>query len=160
MLEQVEQGKIDLAVGVSHAACGSAAMCCLKKPSPACSIVIRCRTMACLTWTKLPGPSAPVGVDGWQHPGRSGQRVARSRVAAPGCGQCPALGHGSGMIAGTDLILTVATRTLDNLSFGDSLIALAPPMSVRSTMCRSGIRGSTNPAHRWLRDRVRRVVRH
>ena len=64
-----------------------------------------------------------------------------------------------GMIADTDLILTVATRTLDNLSYGDTLIALAPPMTVApfNYVQVWHQRFNEDPAHRWLRDLVRQV---
>ena len=71
----------------------------------------------------------------------------------------PHWGAAPGMIADTDLILTVATRTLDNLSYGDTLIALAPPMTVApfNYVQVWHQRFNEDPAHRWLRDLIRQV---
>lgn len=71
----------------------------------------------------------------------------------------PHWGTAPGMITDTDLILTVATRTLDNLSFGDSLVALPPPMTIApfNYVQVWHQRFNEDPAHRWLRDLVRQV---
>ena len=71
----------------------------------------------------------------------------------------PHWGTAPGMIAGTDLILTVATRTLDNVPLGDTLVAIPPPLTVApfNYVQVWHQRFNQDPAHRWLRELVKQV---
>ena len=160
MLEQVEQGKIDLAVGVFAAL-----------PADVSSDVLFEETFTCLLNRRslpengvldldsyLARPHLLVSTDG----STQGEvdNVLRSqglqrRVAV----NVPHWGAAPGMIADTDLILTVATRTLDNLPLGDTLVALAPPLTVApfNYVQVWHNRFNQDPAHRWLRELVKQV---
>lgn len=160
MLEQIEQGKIDLALGVFAGL-----------PADVSSDVLFEETFTCLLDRRsladnavldlesyLARPHLLVSTDG----NTQGEvdNVLRAqglhrRVAV----NVPHWGAASGMIADTDLILTVATRTLDNLSYGDTLIARAPPMTVApfNYVQVWHQRFNEDPAHRWLRDLIRQV---
>ena len=160
MLEQIEQGKIDLALGVFAGL-----------PADVSSDVLFEETFTCLLDRRsladnavldlesyLARPHLLVSTDG----NTQGEvdNVLRAqglhrRVAV----NVPHWGAAPGMIADTDLILTVATRTLDNLSYGDTLIARAPPMTVApfNYVQVWHQRFNEDPAHRWLRDLIRQV---
>ena len=160
MLEQVEQGKIDLAVGVFAAL-----------PADVSSDVLFEETFTCLLNRRslpengvldldsyLARPHLLVSTDG----STQGEvdNVLRSqglqrRVAV----NVPHWGAAPGMIADTDLILTVATRTLDNLPLGDTLVSLAPPLTVApfNYVQVWHNRFNQDPAHRWLRELVKQV---
>ena len=160
MLEQIEQGKIDLALGVFAGL-----------PADVSSDVLFEETFTCLLDRRsladnavldlesyLARPHLLVSTDG----NTQGEvdNVLRAqglhrRVAV----NVPHWGAAPWMIADTDLILTVATRTLDNLSYGDTLIALAPPMTVApfNYVQVWHQRFNEDPAHRWLRDLIRQV---
>ena len=160
MLEQIEQGKIDLALGVFAGL-----------PADVSSDVLFEETFTCLLDRRsladnavldlesyLARPHLLVSTDG-NTQGEvdnvlRGQGLHR-RVAV----NVPHWGAAPGMIADTDLILTVATRTLDNLSYGDTLIARAPPMTVApfNYVQVWHQRFNDDPAHRWLRDLIRQV---
>ena len=160
MIEQIEQGKIDLAVGVFP-----------MLPADVSSDVLFVETFTCLLNRNalpesgvldldiyLQRPHLLVSMDG----NTQGEvdNVLRSqglqrRVAV----NVPHWGAAPGMIGDTDLILTVATRTLDNLALGDSLITLAPPLSVApfNYVQVWHQRFNDDPAHRWLRELVKQV---
>ena len=160
MLEQIEQGKIDLAVGVFAALSADVS-----------SDVLFEETFTCLLNRRslpengvldldsyLARPHVLVSMDG----NTQGEvdNVLRSqglqrRVAV----NVPHWGTAPGMIAGTDLILTVATRTLDNVPLGDTLVALAPPLTVApfNYVQVWHNRFNQDPAHRWLRELVKQV---
>ena len=160
MLEQIEHGKIDLALGVFSAL----------PAEVGCDVLFE-ETFTCLLNrqslpdnevldldTYLARPHLLVSTDG----NTQGEidnvlrtRGLQRRVAV----NVPHWGAAPGMIAGTDLILTVATRTLDNLPLGDTLIARAPPMAVApfNYVQIWHPRFNDDPAHRWLRERVRQV---
>ena len=160
MLEQIEQGKIDLAVGVFAALSADVS-----------SDVLFEETFTCLLNRRslpengvldldsyLARPHLLVSMDG----NTQGEvdNVLRSqglqrRVAV----NVPHWGTAPGMIAGTDLILTVATRTLDNVPLGDTLVALAPPLTVApfNYVQVWHNRFNQDPAHRWLRELVKQV---
>lgn len=160
MLEQIEQGKIDLAVGVFAALSADVS-----------SDVLFEETFTCLLNrhslpengvldldSYLARPHLLVSMDG----NTQGEvdNVLRSqglqrRVAV----NVPHWGTAPGMIAGTDLILTVATRTLDNVPLGDTLVALAPPLTVApfNYVQVWHNRFNQDPGHRWLRELVKQV---
>ena len=160
MLEQIEQGKIDLALGVFAAL-----------PADVSSDVLFEETFTCLLDRRsladnavldlesyLARPHLLVSTDG------NTQGEVDTVLRAQGLHRrvavnVPHWGAAPGMIADTDLILTVATRTLDNLSYGDTLIALAPPMTVApfNYVQVWHQRFNEDPAHRWLRDLIRQV---
>ena len=160
MLEQVEQGKIDLAVGVFAAL-----------PADVSSDVLFEETFTCLLNRRSLPENGVLDLDSY---------LARSHllVSTDGSTQgevdnvlrsqglqrrvavnVPHWGAAPGMIADTDLILTVATRTLDNLPLGDTLVALAPPLTVApfNYVQVWHNRFNQDPAHRWLRELVKQV---
>ena len=160
MLEQIEQGKIDLAVGVFAALSADVS-----------SDVLFEETFTCLLNRRslpengvldldsyLARPHVLVSMDGntqgeVDNVLRSQGLQRRVVVNVPHWGTAP------GMIADTDLILTVATRTLDNVPLGDTLVALAPPLTVApfNYVQVWHNRFNQDPAHRWLRELVKQV---
>ena len=160
MLEQVGQGRIDLAIGVF--------------PAPGadiCTEVLFEETFTCLLDRRslpengvldldsyLARPHLLVSMDGNTRGEVDNVLRARGlkrRVAV----NVPHWGTAPGMIADTDLILTVATRTLTNVPFGDTLVAMAPPLTVApfNYVQAWHNRFNQDPAHRWLRELVRQV---
>ena len=160
MLEQVGQGRIDLAIGVF--------------PAPGadiCTEVLFEETFTCLLDRRslpengvldldsyLARPHLLVSMDGNTRGEVDNVLRARGlkrRVAV----NVPHWGTAPGMIADTDLILTVATRTLTNVPFGDTLVAMAPPLTVAPFNYVQAWHNRVNqdPAHRWLRELVRQV---
>ena len=160
MLEQVGQGRIDLAIGVF--------------PAPGadiCTEVLFEETFTCLLNRRslpengvldldsyLARPHLLVSMDGNTRGEVDNVLRARGlkrRVAV----NVPHWGTAPGMIADTDLILTVATRTLTNVPFGDTLVAMAPPLTVApfNYVQAWHNRFNQDPAHRWLRELVRQV---
>jgi len=160
MLEQIEQGKIDLAVGVFAALAADIS----------CDVLFE-ETFTCLLNRRslpengvldldsyLARPHLLVSMDG----NTQGEvdNVLRAqglqrRVAV----NVPHWGTAPGMIADTDLILTVATRTLDNVPLGDTLVAMPPPLTVApfNYVQVWHQRFNQDPAHRWLRELVKQV---
>jgi len=160
MLEQIEQGKIDLAIGVFPT-----------MPVDICSEVLFEETFTCLLNRRslpdngvldldsyLARPHLLVSMDG-NTQGEVDNVLRTQGLQRRVVVNVPHWGTAPGIIADTDLILTVATRTLDTLSFGDSLVALPPPMTVApfNYVQVWHQRFSEDPAHRWLRDLVRQV---
>ena len=160
MLEQVGQGRIDLAIGVF--------------PAPGadiCTEVLFEETFTCLLDRRslpengvldldsyLARPHLLVSMDGNTRGEVDNVLRARGlkrRVAV----NVPHWGTAPGMIADTDLILTVATRTLTNVPFGDTLVAMAPPLTVApfNYVQAWHNRFNQDPAHRSLRELVRQV---
>nr|WP_314418234.1 LysR family transcriptional regulator [uncultured Pseudomonas sp.] len=160
MLEQVGQGRIDLAIGVF--------------PAPGadiCTEVLFEETFTCLLDRRslpengvldldsyLARPHLLVSMDGNTRGEVDNVLRARGlkrRVAV----NVPHWGTAPGMIADTDLILTVATRTLTNVPFGDTLVAMAPPLTVApfNYVQAWHNRFNQDPAHRWLRELVKQV---
>ena len=160
MLEQVGQGRIDLAIGVF--------------PAPGadiCTEVLFEETFTCLLNrcslpengvldldSYLARPHLLVSMDGNTRGEVDNVLRARGlkrRVAV----NVPHWGTAPGMIADTDLILTVATRTLTNVPFGDTLVAMAPPLTVApfNYVQAWHNRFNQDPAHRWLRELVKQV---
>ena len=160
MLEQVGQGRIDLAIGVF--------------PAPGadiCTEVLFEETFTCLLDRRslpengvldldsyLARPHLLVSMDGNTRGEVDNVLRARGlkrRVAV----NVPHWGTAPGMIADTDLILTVATRTLTNVPFGDTLVATAPPLTVApfNYVQAWHNRFNQDPAHRWLRELVKQV---
>ena len=160
MLEQVGQGRIDLAIGVF--------------PAPGadiCTEVLFEETFTCLLNRRslpengvldldsyLARPHLLVSMDGNTRGEVDNVLRARGlkrRVAV----NVPHWGTAPGMIADTDLILTVATRTLTNVPFGDTLVAMAPPLTVApfNYVQAWHNRFNQDPAHRWLRELVKQV---
>lgn len=66
------------------------------------------------------------------------------------------------MISNTDLILTVATRTLDNAPLDDDLVSLSPPLPIPPFPFVQiwHNRFGEDPAHTRLREQVRQVMGH
>lgn len=160
MLEQIDHGKIDLALGVFAAL-----------PADVCSDVLFEETFTCLLNRHSLPESGVLDLDSYLS--RSHLLVSmdgstqgeidnvlrtqglQRRVAV----NVPHWGAAPGMVADTDLILTVATRTLDNLPLGDTLVALAPPMTVApfNYVQIWHNRFDQDPAHHWLRELVKQV---
>ncbi|ALE89541.1 LysR substrate-binding domain-containing protein [Pseudomonas versuta] len=160
MLEQVGQGRIDLAIGVFPAL-----------GADICTEVLFEETFTCLLNRRslpengvldldsyLARPHLLVSMDGNTRGEVDNVLRARGlkrRVAV----NVPHWGAAPGMIAGTDLILTVATRTLANVPLGDTLVALEPPLTVApfNYVQAWHNRFNQDPAHRWLRELVKQV---
>ena len=160
MLEQVGQGRIDLAIGVFPAL-----------GADICTEVLFEETFTCLLNRRslpengvldldsyLARPHLLVSMDGNTRGEVDNVLRARGlkrRVAV----NVPHWGAAPGMIAGTDLILTVATRTLANVPLGDMLVALEPPLTVApfNYVQAWHNRFNQDPAHRWLRELVKQV---
>ena len=160
MLEQVGQGRIDLAIGVFPAL-----------GADICTEVLFEETFTCLLNRRslpengvldldsyLARPHLLVSMDGNTRGEVDNVLRARGlkrRVAV----NVPHWGTAPGMIADTDLILTVATRTLTNVPFGDTLVAMAPPLTVApfNYVQAWHNRFNQDPAHRWLRELVKQV---
>ena len=160
MLEQVGQGRIDLAIGVFPAL-----------GADICTEVLFEETFTCLLDRRslpengvldldsyLARPHLLVSMDGNTRGEVDNVLRARGlkrRVAV----NVPHWGTAPGMIADTDLILTVATRTLTNVPFGDTLVAMAPPLTVApfNYVQAWHNRFNQDPAHRWLRELVKQV---
>ena len=160
MLEQIEQGKIDLAVGVFAALSADVSSDVLFEETFTCLLNRRSLPEDGVLDLEsyLARPHLLVSMDG----NTQGEvdNVLRSqglqrRVAV----NVPHWGTAPGMIAGTDLILTVATRTLDNVPLGDTLVALAPPLTVApfNYVQVWHNRFNQDPGHRWLRELVKQV---
>ena len=160
MLEQIEHGKIDLAVGVFATL-----------PADSSCDVLFEETFTCLLNRRslpengvldldsyLARPHLLVSMDGSTQGEVDNVLRARGlqrRVAV----NVPHWGAAPGMIVDTDLILTVATRTLDAVPLGDSLVTLPPPLSVApfNYVQVWHQRFDQDPAHRWLRELVKQV---
>ena len=160
MLEQIEQGKIDLAVGVF--ATLPADISCDVLFEETCTCLLNRRSLPDSGVLDLDSylarPHLLVSMDGNTQGEVDNVLRARGlqrRVAVNG----PHWGTAPGMIAGTDLILTVATRTLDNVPLGDTLVAMPPPLTVApfNYVQVWHQRFNQDPAHRWLRELVKQV---
>ena len=129
-------------------------------------------------WQVLPAPLAdrqfpPPRTEPWQRghvPERSDEFVGREelltqldqQLAAAGMERHVALvlPHWSAaldVVAGTDLILTVAARTLAAMPAQAALRAFAPPVALLPIAFQQAwhARRDDDPAHRWLRNTVR-----
>ena len=163
MLEQIAQGKIDLALGVFP-----------NLSADISSEVLFEETFSCLLdRSTLPAngqldldnyllrPHIPVSVDGCSNGEidrllRDEGLQRRIAVSVPHWRTAPS------MISNTDLILTVATRTLDNALLDEELVSLSPPLPIPPFPFVQlwHNRFGEDPAHRWLREQVRQVVGH
>lgn len=163
MLEQIAQGKIDLALGVFP-----------NLSADISSEVLFEETFSCLLdRSTLPTngqldldnyllrPHISVSVDGCSNGEidrllRDEGLQRRIAVSVPHWRTVPS------MISNTDLILTVATRTLDNALLDEELVSLSPPLPIPPFPFVQlwHNRFGEDPAHRWLREQVRQVVGH
>ena len=163
MLEQIAQGKIDLALGVFP-----------NLSADISSEVLFEETFSCLLdRSTLPAngqldldnyllrPHISVSVDGCSNGEidrllRDDGLQRRIAVSVPHWRTAPS------MISNTDLILTVATRTLDNALLDEELVSLSPPLPIPPFPFVQlwHNRFGEDPAHRWLREQVRQVVGH
>ena len=163
MLEQIAQGKIDLALGVFP-----------NLSADISSEVLFEETFSCLLdRSTLPAngqldldnyllrPHISVSVDGCSNGDidrllRDEGLQRRIAVSVPHWRTAPS------MISNTDLILTVATRTLDNALLDEELVSLSPPLPIPPFPFVQlwHNRFGEDPAHRWLREQVRQVVGH
>ncbi|WP_339070719.1 LysR family transcriptional regulator [Pseudomonas idahonensis] len=161
MFEQVAQGKIDLALGVFP-----------KFTEDLTTEVLFEETFSCLLDRRtlpadgvldlhsyLARPHILVSVDGAAngevdcllHEQGLQRRIA---VNVPHWGTAPS------MIHNTDLILTVATRTLDDVRLDPDLVRLKPPLPIPAFPFVQiwHRRFKDEPAHAWLREQIRQVV--
>lgn len=158
MFEQVVQGKLDLALGVFP-----------DLSEEVVKEVLFEETFSCLLDRTTLGPDGTldlaqylarphlqVSMDGCfndevDHRLRDKGLQRQIVVSVPHWGTAP------GMIRGTDLILTVASRTLDELALEDGLVRLAPPMQVPAFNFVQVWHGRSrdDPAHAWLREQIR-----
>lgn len=163
MLEQIAQGKIDLALGVFP-----------NLSADISSEVLFEETFSCLLdRSTLPAngqldldnyllrPHISVSVDGCSNGEidrllRDEGLQRRIAVSVPHWRTAPS------MISNTDLILTVATRTLDNALLDEELVSLSPPLPIPPFPFVQlwHNRFGEDPAHRRLREQVRQVVGH
>ncbi|GFM89699.1 transcriptional regulator [Pseudomonas cichorii] len=162
MLEQVAQGKIDLALGVFP-----------NLPTDIAQATLFEETFSCLLDrnTLPPGgtldlenyllrPHISVSMDGSVGEVDTLLRAQglhrRIAVSVPHWRTAP------GMISNTDLILTVATRTLDEALLDDSLIQLTPPLTIPPFPFVQiwHHRFNEDPAHQWLREQVAQAAAH
>ena len=163
MLEQIAQGKIDLALGVFP-----------NLSADISSEVLFEETFSCLLdRSTLPAngqldldnyllrPHISVSVDGCSNGEidrllRDEGLQRRIAVSVPHWRTAPS------MISNTDLILTVATRTLDNAPLDDDLVSLSPPLPIPPFPFVQiwHNRFGEDPAHIWLREQVRQVLGH
>ena len=163
MFEQIAQGKIDLALGVFP-----------NLSADISSEVLFEETFSCLLdRSTLPAngqldldnyllrPHISVSVDGCSNGEidrllRDEGLQRRIAVSVPHWRTAPS------MISNTDLILTVATRTLDNALLDEELVSLSPPLPIPPFPFVQlwHNRFGEDPAHRWLREQVRQVVGH
>lgn len=163
MLEQIAQGKIDLALGVFP-----------NLSADISSEVLFEETFSCLLdRSTLPAngqldldnyllrPHISVSVDGCSNGEidrllRDEGLQRRIAVSVPHWRTAPS------MISNTDLILTVATRTLDNALLDEELVSLSPPLPIPPFPFVQiwHNRFGEDPAHLWLREQVRQVVGH
>ena len=163
MFEQIAQGKIDLALGVFP-----------HLTADISSEVLFEETFSCLLdRSTLPAsgqldldnyllrPHISVSVDGCTHGEidrllRAEGLQRRIAVSVPHWRTAPS------MISNTDLILTVATRTLDNAPLDDDLVSLSPPLPIPPFPFVQiwHNRFGEDPAHIWLREQVRQVMSH
>ena len=163
MLEQIAQGKIDLALGVFP-----------NLSADISSEVLFEETFSCLLdRSTLPAngqldldnyllrPHISVSVDGCSNGEidrllRDEGLQRRIAVSVPHWRTAPS------MISNTDLILTVATRTLDNALLDEELVSLSPPLLIPPFPFVQiwHNRFGEDPAHMWLREQVRHVVAH
>ena len=163
MLEQIAQGKIDLALGVFP-----------NLSADISSEVLFEETFSCLLdRSTLPAngqldldnyllrPHISVSVDGCSNGEidrllRDEGLQRRIAVSVPHWRTAPS------MISNTDLILTVATRTLDNALLDEELVSLSPPLPIPPFPFVQiwHNRFGEDPAHWWLREQVRQVVGH
>ena len=163
MFEQIAQGKIDLALGVFP-----------NLSADISSEVLFEETFSCLLdRSTLPAsglldldnyllrPHISVSVDGCSNGEidrllRDEGLQRRIAVSVPHWRTAPS------MISNTDLILTVATRTLHNALLDEELVSLSPPLPIPPFPFVQlwHNRFGEDPAHRWLREQVRQVVGH
>jgi len=163
MFEQIAQGKIDLALGVFP-----------HLTADISSEVLFEETFSCLRdRSTLPAsgqldldnyllrPHISVSVDGCTNGEidrllRAEGLQRRIAVSVPHWRTAPS------MISNTDLILTVATRTLDNAPLDDDLVSLSPPLPIPPLPFVQiwHNRFGEDPAHIWLREQVRQVLGH
>lgn len=163
MVEQVSEGKIDLALGVFP-----------NLSTDICMEVLFEETFSCLLDRRtlpadgvldlasyLARPHLLVSVDGFSNGEvdnllRAEGLQRRIAVSVPSWRTAPS------MIHNTDLILTVATRTLDDARLNSELVQLKPPLTIPPfpfvQIWHS--RFSEDPAHAWLRRHVKEVTGH
>lgn len=161
MLEQVAQGKIDLAMGVFPSVAAQIVSEVLFEETFSC--LLDRSTLADHGVLDLPGylarPHLLVSMDG------SAQGEVDTALRGLGLQRhiavsVPHWGTAPGMIHGTDLILTVATRTLDEVLLNPQLIQLNPPLAIPPFPFVQiwHQRFDDDPAHAWLREQVRQVI--
>ena len=165
MQMQVLDGEIDLALGVF--------------PTPPSGLYAQTlfeESFACVADAASLPPSGGIALDAWlERPhalvamrggmdneiDRALARLNRRRRIAV---MLPHWGVANELIAGTDLILTVARRNLDHADFervyGSCLRVFDPPFAIESFEFRYlwHERRHSDPAHRWLRGIVARLL--
>lgn len=161
MLEQVAQGKIDLALGVFPSLTPDVSMEVLFEESFSC--LLDRRTLpedgVLDLESYLARAHLQVSMDG----GTNGEidsllraegRCRRIAVSVPHWRTAPGLLHN------TDLILTVASRTLEDTLLNPDLVQLPPPFRIPHFHFVQiwHQRFSDDPAQAWLREQVKQVV--
>ncbi|KAF0863026.1 LysR family transcriptional regulator [Pseudomonas sp. LD120] len=163
MLEQVSQGKIDLALGVFPNLSNDISTEVLFEETFSC--LLDRRTLPANGRLDLDSylarPHILVSMDGSANGEvdsllRDEGLQRRIAVSVPHWRTAPS------MIHNTDLILTVATRTLDEALLNQDLIQLRPPLPIPPFPFVQiwHQRFDNEPAHVWLREQVKQVVAH
>lgn len=161
MFEQVSRGKIDLALGVFPSLGPDIAMQVLFEETFSC--LVDRQTLPASGVLDLPEylarPHLQVSIDASLNGEVDSQLRARGLqrrvvVSVPHWRIAPQ------MILGTDLILTVATRTLDQAANDPLLLCLPPPLAIAPFPFVHiwHQRFSDDPAHAWLRRQVSEVA--
>jgi DNA-binding transcriptional LysR family regulator len=161
MVEQVAQDKIDLALGVFPNLTPDISMEVLFEEYFSC--LLDRRTLPAggelSLETYLARPHIQVSMDGGTHGEvddllRAEGLRRRIAVSVPHWRTAPSMLHD------TDLILTVATRTLNDTPLNSDLIQLPPPFTIpRFAFVQIWhARFCDDPAHIWLRQQVKQVI--
>ncbi len=158
MFEQITQGKIDLALGVFPTSSDEIVKEVLFEETFSCLVdgaTLEGDGGLDLT-AYLQRPHLQVSMDGCFN-GEVDHRLGEEGLQRQIAVSVPHWGIAPGMIRGTDLILTVASRTLDEIPLPEGLLRLTPPLNIAPFKFVQiwHSRLSDDPAHRWLREQVK-----
>lgn len=158
MSEQIAQGQIDLALGVFPSLGGEIVKEVLFEETFSClvdgSTLGEEQSLDLSTY--LARPHLQVSMDGCFN-GEVDHRLADEGLQRQIAVSVPHWGATPNLIRGTDLILTVASRTLDEIPLQPGLLRLTPPLNIAPFKFVQiwHSRFSDDLAHRWLREQVR-----
>ncbi len=158
MLAQVDEGEVDLALGVFPGAGGELQ-----------TETLFPETFVCLADRRFLPASGTLTLDEWLakphvQPGAKPDAVDEIEKAliAKGLSRhvCIALPHWSAavnLLVGTDLVLTIASRTVAPEACHDAICRFEPPLEIPGFNFEQlwHIRKNSDPAHHWLRCAIR-----